>query len=335
MPLLHAHSDTVTDLGFSPFHDGLLATASQDGLVKIWHIPEGGLKESLLDAECTFSHRQKRVETVGFHPTSDCLLHSTSAGTIILYDLTAENEFFCSNEHPDTIQSLSWKQDGTTMATSSKDKKVRVVDPRSNNPIVLMADSHQSIKDSRVVWLGTQERILTTGFDANRIRQIMIRDIRNFSTPEKVLDLDCSTGILMPLFDMDTNMLFVAGKGDTTISFLEVTDRDPFLVEGIRHSGDQTKGACLLPKRALRVMEGEVNRVLQLTSSSVIPIMYQVPRKTYRDFHSDIFPDTNGCKSDLAPKDWFAGKNTPVSKISLDPAKRQEGEKPIIVSRSF
>lgn len=64
----------------------------------------------------------------------------------------------------------------------------------------------------------------------------------------------------------------------------------------------------------------------------VIPIMYQVPRKTYRDFHSDIFPDTNGYKSDLSPKDWLTGKNLPVSKISLDPAKRQEGEKPIIVS---
>lgn len=33
MPLLHGHTDTVTDLKFSPFHDGLLATASQDCLV--------------------------------------------------------------------------------------------------------------------------------------------------------------------------------------------------------------------------------------------------------------------------------------------------------------
>jgi coronin-7 len=260
MPLLHAHSDTVTDIDFSPFHDGLLATASQDCLVKVWHIPEGGLKESLLDAECTFSHRQKRVETVGFHPTSNCLLHSTSAGTIILYDLTSEAEIFCNSDHPDTIQSLSWKADGSILATNTKDKKVRVLDCRSNNPIVLTADSHQSIKDSRIVWLGSQDRIVTTGFDANRIRQIMIRDTRNFSAPQKTLDLDCSTGILMPLYDLDTNMLFCAGKGDTTISFLEITDKEPYLVEGIRHSGEQTKGACLVPKRALRVMEGEVNR---------------------------------------------------------------------------
>lgn len=34
MPLLHAHTDTVTDIDFSPFHDGLLATGSQDCLVR-------------------------------------------------------------------------------------------------------------------------------------------------------------------------------------------------------------------------------------------------------------------------------------------------------------
>jgi coronin-7 len=233
MPLLHAHTDTITDLAFSSFDDGLLATGSQDGLVKLWHIPAGGLKESLLDAECTFSHRQKRVETVGFHPTTDCFLHATSLGSITLYDLTSEKEVFCNNEHPDVIQSVSWKQDGTLLASSAKDKKVRIVDPRSSEPIVMQTDSHQNIKDSRVTWLGVQERILSTGFDANRIRQVIIRDIRNLSKPEKVLELDCSTGILMPLYDSDTNMLFLAGKGDTTINFLEITDREPFLVEGI------------------------------------------------------------------------------------------------------
>lgn len=184
-----------------------------------------------------------------------------------------------NNEHPDVIQSVSWKQDGTILATSCKDKMVRIFDPRSANSFQAECDSHQSIKDSRIVWLGDQPRLLTTGFDASRIRQVIIRDIRNLSAPEKVLELDCSTGILMPLYDPDTNMLFLAGKGDTTINYMEVTDKDPYLIEGLRHTGEQTKGACLIPKRALKVMEGEVNRVLQLTSNMVIPIMYQVPRK--------------------------------------------------------
>lgn len=116
---------------------------------------------------------------------------------------------------------------------------------------------------------------------------------------------------------------------------MEVTDKEPFLIEGIRHSGEQTKGACLVPKRALNVMQGEVNRILQLTSNSVIPITYQVPRKTYRDFHADLYPDTSGYVTELTASQWIQGKNIPLAKISLDPAKREKGEEPIMVSSFY
>jgi len=53
--------------------------------------------------------------------------------------------------------------------------QVRIIDPRSESPCIKQANSHQSIKDSRVVWLGEQDKILTTGFDAQRLRQIIIR----------------------------------------------------------------------------------------------------------------------------------------------------------------
>ncbi|XP_014248589.1 coronin-7 isoform X2 [Cimex lectularius] len=322
MPLLHAHSDTVTDMDFSNFHDGLLATGSQDCLVKVWHIPEKGLEENLSNAEMTFSHRQRRVECVKWHPTVDCLLTTASYSTLTLWDITSEKELYSLTGDHGLIQSISWKGDGTNITFHTKEKTVCVVDPRADK-ITHSTDSHQSIKDSRVVWLGDTNRILTTGFNSARQREVYIRDLRNFKTTEKTLVLDSSTGILIPLFDPDTSMLFLAGKGDTTISYLEVTDREPFLVEGIRHTGEQTKGACLVPKRALSVMQAEVNRVLQLTSSSVIPIMYQVPRKSYRDFHSELFPNTAGCESKVYPTQWFQGMDVPVPKISLNPADKQ------------
>lgn len=335
MPLLHAHSDTVTDMDFSPFNDSLLATSSQDCLVKIWHIPENGLTESISNSECTFSHKQRRVETVGFHPTADFLLHSASFTTLTLWDLISQQEIFSNADHSEVIQSVSWKRDGTLLSTSCKDKQVRIFDPRASSPCIASANSHQSIKDSRIVWLGDNSKVLTTGFDSARLRQVIVRDLRNINTPEKTLELDCSTGILIPLYDPDTGMLFLAGKGDTTIGYMEVIDREPYLVEGIRHSGEQTKGACLVPKRALNVMQGEVNRVLQLTSSSVIPIMYQVPRKTYRDFHADLYPETPGYTTELTATQWYQGKNIPVPKINLDPASRPNGEDPIKVCLQF
>ncbi|CAG9782241.1 unnamed protein product [Diatraea saccharalis] len=336
MPLLHAHSDTITDMEFSPFHDGLLLTGSQDSLVKIWHIPPEGLKESLSTPECTLSQKQRRVENVGFHPAADGLIHVASGHEFALWDLTKQKEVFVNKDHAEVIQSTSWKKDGRLLATSCKDKKLRVIDPRAPNSVLNVANSHQNIKDSRVVWLGDQDRILTTGFDSARLRQIMIRDVRNLSQTQKTLELDCSTGILMPLFDPDTNMLFLAGKGDTTILYMELTDREPFLIEGLRHSGEQTKGACLVPKRALRVMEGEVNRVLQLTGSSVVPIMYQVPRKSYREYHADLYPDTSGSVTYLSAPMWLDNQDHPVPNISLHPdannAQPRLGPKPFSAS---
>ncbi|XP_068623199.1 coronin-7 [Battus philenor] len=320
MPLLHAHSDTITDMEFSPFHDGLLLTGSQDSLVKVWHIPQEGLKESLSTPECTLSQKQRRVENVGFHPVADGLIHVASGHELALWDLTKQKEAFVNKDHAEVIQSTSWKKDGRLLATSCKDKKVRILDPRTPDSVLNIASSHQNIKDSRVVWLGDTERILTTGFDSARLRQIMIRDMRNLSETQKTLELDCSTGILMPLFDPDTNMLFLAGKGDTTILYMELTDREPYLIEGLRHSGEQTKGACLVPKRALRVMEGEVNRVLQLTGSSVVPIMYQVPRKSYREYHADLYPDTSGAVTYVNAGMWLDMQDHPVPTISLHPA---------------
>ena len=104
---------------------------------------------------------------------------------------------------------------------------------------------------------------------------------------------------------------------------MEIAASEPFVVEGLKYSGEQTKGACIVPKRAVDVMQGEVNRVLQLCDSSIVPIMWQVPRKSYRDYHADIFPDTSGLSSAMGPADWFEDKlESATAKISLDPKKR-------------
>ena len=84
-----------------------------------------------------------------------------------------------------------------------------------------------------------------------------------------------------------------------------------------KYTGEQTKGACLVPKRGLNVMKGEVNRLLQVADTSVIPVTWQVPRKSYHDFHSDIFPDTAGPVAAMGPEDWLLGSNSAPDKISL------------------
>ncbi|KAK8721824.1 hypothetical protein OTU49_012588 [Cherax quadricarinatus] len=321
-PLIHGHSDLITDFDFSPFDDGILATCSTDANVRVWHIPEAGLTESLANAEYSLPQFDKRVENVLFHPTTEFLLTVAYFDTIKLWDIKHEKEIFSFSGHEDQVQNTSWNGNGSLFVTTSRDRTIRIIDPRADK-VAYEAESHKSPKDSRVEWLGHSERILSTGWDGSRVREVRLRDLRNFSKPYKIQGFDSSTGILMPLFDVDTNMLFLAGKADVSIMYWEVTEKEPFLTEGLKHNGSvQTKGACLVPKRGLDVMNGEVNRVLQLTSNAIIPITYQVPRKTYREFHSDIFPETHGYEPSTTISQWLGGANVSVKTISLDPAKR-------------
>ncbi len=119
-------------------------------------------------------------------------------------------------------------------------------------------------------------------------------------------------------------MCFLCGKGDRTIQFVEVTNKDPYFVEGLKFSGEQTRGACLVPKRAMDVMSGEVNRILQLCSDSIVPITWQVPRKSYREYHADIYPETCGLDAAMGPGQWMGGdlNDAQPAKINLDPKKR-------------
>ncbi len=54
----------------------------------------------------------------------------------------------------------------------------------------------------------------------------------------------------------------------------------PFcFVVGMVIGSEQTLGACLLPKTTLNVMDGEVDRLMQLTKNAICPISCIVPRK--------------------------------------------------------
>lgn len=63
------------------------------------------------------------------------------------------------------MQSISWKSDGTNFGTTSRDKKLRLWDPRKKTE-VMSTDSHSGNRESVVVWLGSSNRILTSGFDS-------------------------------------------------------------------------------------------------------------------------------------------------------------------------
>ncbi len=167
VPLIFAHSDFVTDFQFSPFDDGLLATGSQDLTVKLWRIPPSGLPAGGLNQpELVLASQPRRVETVTFHPSADCILASTSFDSLVIWDLIQAKELYAFAEHDDEVQSVAWQHStGKLLATQSRDRKLRILDPRQGK-CVASCDSHQGMKDSKVVWINgaNEDRIFTSGF---------------------------------------------------------------------------------------------------------------------------------------------------------------------------
>lgn len=317
------HSDLVSDMDFSPFDESLLATCSCDETVKLWRLcdPESAQPS---EAELTLHPGHGKLELVLFHPTSSGLLAIGATNSPLVWDTSRDDApLAVLEQHRDQLQSLSWKQDGSLLVSSCKDKMLRVFDPRAQLTPVQSTKGLQNNKDSRILWT-KDDFLLTTGFDMMRGREVKLWDSRKLSSSISSLSLGTSNGTVIPLFDDDTGLLILAGMGDTVIDCFEVSTSEPLLTQ-VSHclTDASTRGVCVVPKLELDVMSCEVVRVLQLTDSHIVPVSYQVPRKNSgHEFHADLYPDTVGPMPAMTADEWWQGGNKQVDKVSLHPDKR-------------
>jgi len=322
-PSIQAHSSAVNDFEFSPFAYDLLASVSNDKTLKLWEIPEDGIKENLNNALVTLVHDENTsgVNMVHFHPTVENIISTASLNKVYLWDIENQkiiNTFNSENE----IQYFSWKEDGSLFVRSLKANSncLEIIDPRNSNSPTVGA-GHPGSKATRALWLGNTNNIITTGFSRTRDREIFLWDTRNMSSSVFSSRMSFSPGILMPFFDSDTNLLYICGKGNNILLKYELKNNNLEDNNQLLVTSNNFTGATLVPKRALDVMKCEVGRILQVTKDTVTPITINVPRTNMRNFIPEIFPDTKGDVSALTTEEWINGVTKEVQKISLDPAK--------------
>jgi coronin-1B/1C/6 len=243
-----------------------------------------------------------------------------------LWDIERASEMIsCDSHHRELIQDIVWDYWGTTYATSCKDKAVRIIDARSNAVSGTIEVSHEGVKSSKLAFLGSSNRLASVGFNKQSMRQLKIYDPRNLAEEVKRMDIDQAAGVILPFYDPDSCLLYLAGKGDGNVRYYECVDENPwcFPVSEFR-STVAAKGMCMIPKRNLNIMACETARMLKLTSNSVEPLSFIVPRKSDA-FQEDIFPPTaSGVPAHTADQ-WFAGSNKEPEKMSLAPGAAPAG----------
>jgi len=124
------------------------------------------------------------------------------------------------------------------------------------------------------------------------VRQYGVWDPKNLSTPLNITDLDQSAGVVIPFYDPDNSVLYLSGKGDASIRYFELVKEKPYLhvLSEFRDTNSQ-QGVTWLPKRACDTTKCEIAHCLRLMKDSIVPISFQVPRKSDL-FQKDLFPDT-------------------------------------------
>lgn len=337
IPLFRGHTAAVLDTDWHPFNDHVIASASDDGKIFIWQVPQDFTlhtdAEEPTDVEpvLRLTGHSRKVGQVLFNPAAESILASASGDlTIKLWDVTT-GQAHISLKHPDIVQSLSWNASGNLLATSSRDKKLRVWDVRQEKP-VHEAQGHTGAKNSRVVWLGEHNRFATTGFSRMSERQLALWEPGN---PEPIGGfnvLDSISGVCMPFWDDGSNCLYLAGKGDGNIRYFEYeNDKFEFLSE--YKSADPQRGIAFVPRRGINVHENEVMRAYKTVNDLYIePISFTVPRRA-ETFQSDIYPPAVGVKSAMSAQEWLSGKTALPSKIDFESI--YDGNAPVEVPADY
>jgi len=323
---LAVHKNAVVDCQFNPFVDNLLATASEDCFVKMTQIPDGGLTQNITKALVTLGGHQKKVIKIGFNPVANNVIASASADlTAKLWDVEAQEERD-SFRTGDTPYWLDWNSTGSQIIITTKEKKFHMYDPRKSGA-AQTASSFAGGKSARVIHCDNKGFLFGVGFGRSSSRQYGLWDPRDLSKPLVQKDMDNSASVLIPHYEPDNGLLFILGKGDASIRYFEIVKEAPYLhyLSDFRDSKSQ-KGGGFVPKRALNVSKCEIARCMRLMPDRVIPVSFQVPRKSDL-FQDDLFPDCYAGEPGIESKAWFDGGNGTAPRQSMKPGAVRKGGK--------
>ncbi|KAM6987195.1 coronin-1C-A-like [Aplochiton taeniatus] len=317
-PTVCGHTGPVLDIDWCPHNDLVIASGSEDCTVMVWQIPENGLTSALSEPVVVLEGHSKRVGIVTWHPTArNVLLSAGCDNQIIIWNVgTGEAMINLEDMHPDVIFSACWSRNGALICTACKDKKVRVIDPRKEKIVGEKDKAHEGARPMRAIFLA-DGNIFTTGFSRMSERQLALWNPKSMDEPISVHEMDTSNGVLLPFYDADTNVVYLCGKGDSSIRYFEITDEAPFVhYLNTFSSKEPQRGMGYMPKRGLDVNKCEIARFYKLHERKCEPIIMTVPRKSDL-FQDDLYPDTAGPDCALEAEDWFDGKNGDPILISL------------------
>ena len=252
IPLARGHTAPVLDTDWSPFQDNVVVSGGEDGKILVYKVDPhefegwGGDKWQPVDFEpvARIAGSARKIGQVQFHPTAAHVLAAASGDYVVkLWDLgSPEEPKITLVGHQDTIQGLAFNPTGTLLATTCRDRKIRLFDPRTGGEPVRITDGHSGIKGSRIVWMGDRDRIATTGFSKMSDRQLSIWETGSLNNITTTI-IDQSAGVVMPFWS-DNGIIFLGKSTSLAIMSAYNSDANSNSREGVSVGNRRLKIRC-------------------------------------------------------------------------------------------
>lgn len=157
--LVQQHSGAVKCLAFS-LDDALLASAGDDGIVRVWDLSRGTLRNS-------FPGHSERVNDVAFSPDGRAVVSAARDGTVRVWDLERGRERIPLEVALPPASHLAVSADGRTVVLAGRDQAIRIVDAVSGRVRAILR-GHSS--DVTAVALSPDGRTVATAGADSTIR---------------------------------------------------------------------------------------------------------------------------------------------------------------------
>jgi len=326
------HSTGIAYMEFSPHNPQKLATCGEDAKAKIWTIPaDFKAKDKVREPDIVLPHKRKVNIVKWCQSTRNLVVTSSMQTELVLWDLNTEQrarDFSAAQPFP--IQDLTFDSLGTNLFTIHRDGKFRMFDPRAQDaPVVEILAHPGGARHRRILYMADLGLIATFGGSKKGWRECNIYDPKKFDQQLKTIEIDDSTSSMLPMYEEGSGVIYLGGKGDGHIRFLEIcNDERVIACNGIYESADPARGLCLLPRTSCDVMKCESSRMLKLGNEAMYQLHWFVPRTNPQYFQDAIFlPIRNTTKPLFEIVDYFGGNADVWPMINFQPPGTQLASK--------
>lgn len=196
---------------------------------------------------------------------------------------------------------------------------VSFFDPRSSSSFGAI-QAHDGARQHKLVWLGDSQHILTCGYSGLSEREFAIWDTRNFTSPLQKRQLDSYNGVPFTYYDEEHKVVFVAGKGDSAITYFQYSPTSPQLLEiqGAYKSKEPQKGFSFLPKRVLDTSVNEVAKGVRLTVKTIEYVSFKVLKKS-GGFQNDLYPPIRSTEAAMTFDNYINNQDKDPLRVEVKP----------------